>query len=253
VPVRLDSIFATATKGKIGKAAIARMLQNDTASIALNYLPLASGVDTIALRVTFHGFEWKIPEQIALTTYAIVSSEPAQLGALQDLDFGSVRTDSTKTLSLSVTNSGCNALRIDSIVSTNPALFSLGELAMPMYVKADSTLHLPVQFTPQSSGLAIESIEIGTNAGHEFVTVQGNGVKVLAGVDDVLSNRILLYPNPVSSTLLATELTRITIYDDLGREVLRGVGDEFDVSMLAGGQYFVRAGGRIAPLIISRP
>jgi hypothetical protein len=252
-PIHIDSVTATTALGKINKLQFAKTLQGDSTTVAINYLPLESGTDSITLHVWLHGLEWKIPEYVDVTTNAFVSGEPAKLGAVSDLDFGSVRTDSVKTLTLSIPNVGCQTLRIDSIVSTDPSIFSIDGWTMPLYLKSDSVLQVPLYFAPRSSGRVVESIEIGTNAGHEFVTVQGSGVKVLSDVMDVNEQNIRIYPNPASTTLRTSARATIIVFDLLGREWLRGIGESFDVSLLPAGQYFVRMNGETIPLSIARP
>lgn len=257
--IRLDSILLLGSIGVVNKTPIARILNGDTATVMLPYTPEQLGIDTVKLRLILHGLEWKYRETIDFSAFVVNNVRPPVLAALQDLDFGAVPTDSAKTIALGIRNDGCAPLRVDSIVSTNTTLFQTGTISMPLFIRSDSTLQVPVTFTPQTSGPALESIEIGTNAGHRFVQMQGSGRKVVSEIIAARRQSLSLYPNPAANVVTvqtSDEVPQpIVVCDLLGREVLRQAmyDNTLDVSMLAQGPYIIRIGGHAAHLAVLRP
>lgn len=230
-------------------------------TVTVNYTPTAAGVDAAMLRLWFHGTEWGLREHQDFPLIATSSTLPPVLGPLSDIDFGAVSVVSQKTLTFQISNTGCSPLRVDSIVSTNPNLFAVHVVpTMPASIASGSDLSVSVTFTPQTPGEALESIEIGTNAGHRFVSMQGVGsLNASVGPEQKLTEHFSLSPNPASTTVSLRGVNApdapVVVYDLLGREVLRLLAQQttLDISALADGAYLVRVGSSAARLIIAHP
>ncbi len=261
VGARIDSISVIAATGKIVKTFAAHTLFGDGMTVTLNYTPTAAGVDAAVLRLWFHGIEWGLREHLDFPLIATSSTLPPVLAPLSNLDFGTVSLVSPKTLTFQISNTGCSPLRVDSVVSTNPNLFAVHVVpTMPANIQSGNDLAVSVTFAPQMRGDALESIEIGTNAGHRFISAQGVG-STNADVESErsLDRRFSLYPNPASSIvgLRGGDVlgAPVVIYDLLGREIMSVLPQQntFDVSLLSDGSYLVRVGSSIARLIVARP
>jgi hypothetical protein len=125
---------------------------------------------------------------------------------------------------------------------------------MPLKIASKRTVDVSVIFTPHASEPSLESIEIGTNAGHRFITVQGVGYQVMDAVDPIRTQSFAVYPNPASSFVRVEGTGQIQISDLLGREILRSQEVDIDVASLADGIYIVRdTHGHATRLIIARP
>ncbi|MDP4198334.1 MAG: T9SS type A sorting domain-containing protein [Bacteroidota bacterium] len=259
--IRLDSITLIRSIGKIAKKKLLTdSLTGTSANTSLTYTPTDAGEDSVMLRLWYHGGEWGLREHTDFAIVVETGAEPAVFGPVSDLDFGTVSVDSPQIRSFAIANQGCAILRVDSVVSTSPDVFIVNTPAMPARLGADSAITVYVRFAPQASGLALESIEIGTNAGHRFIAAQGFGLKTSSSVEqagDVGSG--ILVPNP-ANTFVSIRNSKpsdapIVIYDLLGRMVLQGTSKHgtVDVSTLPEGTYVIRIGQFVSRIVIARP
>ncbi len=176
------------------------------------------------------------------------------------LQFGDVLIKQSKQLEFQIANAGCASLTVDSIVSSNPERFLLlpRSLTFPMSIKGGTTANVAVTFTPSSVAQSVESIEIGTNAGHTFIELEGQGITIVDSVDEENANQMELniFPNPASSMLSVRgvdENASYEITDLLGRTVLRGTmeGGTISIVALPEGMYVLRCAGQAVRVIIS--
>jgi hypothetical protein len=256
--VRIDSITVVHSSGIIAKGITSQTLFGNAAAFSLSYSGTVPGMDSINLRILFHSVEWGFKEHVDVGVIANSTSAPAELVSTDSLQFGDVLVDTIGRRSLRITNTGCSALRVDSVVSSNPAIFSLPPLSFPFTIQGDSTVNIPVTFSPQRVGPSIESIELGTNAGHRFIELEGQGLS-LATVSDSEQGAtdFSIVPNPASAIVSVrgiTEDSKYEIIDLLGRTVLNGFmdGQTISVAALPEGIYVLRCAEQTARIVISR-
>jgi hypothetical protein len=258
--VRIDSIGVVRSTGAIGRKIAGKTLFNDSAQFSLTYAGVVGGIDSITLRVWLHSLEWGMKEFVDVKTTAVNVSLPPVLIATDKLDFGDVHIDSTKQMFVRISNSGCAALRVDSVVSSNPTLFTVASQIFPLSVPRDSARNIAVTFAPKVRGLALESIELGTNAGHRYIAVEGNGVtQEQQDVKQLDRSNILIGPNPAFDIIHIRGLRsveNVAVRDLLGRTMIEqnvdGVDTEVSVAALAPGMYVLTVGHFTSRIIISR-
>src|SRR5205085_820700 len=90
-----------------------------------------------------------------------------------ELDFLQTPPDSSRKLTVMFSNPGCDTLRIDTIFSTNPVLFSADARKFPVKIAPGRSISETVNFTPREEGEYLESLEIITNAGNFFISLRG--------------------------------------------------------------------------------
>ena len=230
-------------------------LLSDTSAmhIAFTYHATHAGSDTAHYRLKFHS---PITENIEQKFFNVIGlgipgSPLLSLTSLA-LDFSVTGLDSIKKLKVTISNPGCDILIIDTIFSTNPAIFILTPKVFPIKIAPGKSLDLEVSFNPHLSGDYLESLVIQTNAGNRNITLRGTGKSIKNA--DVLSDdkeEISFYPNPanniltISSSALLPE--HISIRDLMGKEVMvlqTGGVKVFvcDLHMLADGFYVLSLG-----------
>ena len=249
--IRIDSISVVHALGQIGTNFTPPTLTGNSTTIPLSYNPRVAGFDSVVLRVWFHSTEWGVREHKDIAAIANVVTLPAVLQVVNKLSFGNVHVDSAKTMTLLITNSGCSPMQVDSVVTSNVQLFATASSQMPAIVKRDSSIKIRVTYTPHSVGEDIEAIEIGTDAGHTFVEVDGTGAREVSSVSiQPACAEIICYPNPASNTLFirsSAEAQSFDMFDMLGRSVLHGathtMEETIDVSSLPNGIYTLQLGG----------
>ncbi len=256
--VRIDSVSVLHANGIIAKSIVPQTLFGGGAAFSLSYSGTTPGTDFVMLRLLFHSLEWGFKEHVDFPILAYSVSSPAKLISTDSLQFGDVPLDTSERRSFQITNSGCSLLQIDSLVSSNPAVFSLPSLKFPFNMKRDSTANIFVTFSPRTIGVALESLELGTNAGHEFIELEGQGVKVTDAVDDESVKRtgIEIYPNPATTIFYvhgANVGASYALIDVLGRIAQRGFleGQTISVLSLPEGMYLLKCGANTERVIIS--
>ncbi len=257
--VRIDSISVLHSGGIVAKSFTPQTVYGNTTTFSLSYSGTVPGADSIVLRVWFHGLELGLKEHLDVGAVVYTISAPAVLVSTDSLQFGDVLLDTVARRLLRITNSGCSALHVDSIVSSNPIIFSLPSFSFPFTIKGDSTVNIPVTFSPKQVGPSLESIELGTNAGHTFIELDGQGIS-LAAVSDRergMGTGFSIFPNPASAIISVRgidENSNYEIIDLLGRNVLNGFmdGQTISVAALPEGIYVLRCVDRTARIVISR-
>jgi hypothetical protein len=170
------------------------------------------------------------------------------------MTFGEVKVDFEKSLPLSITNTGCDLLRIDSIRSSYTEIFTVTSTkTFPITLAKNAKADFTVKFRPDEEGPFLEAIEIGSNGGHEFISLYGIGAKTttISVKEDEEAARITFYPNPfVSSVVIehAPHGTPITVHDIQGRTIVSMNSLEtrtvLDLSTASAGTYVLSVGSR---------
>ncbi len=257
--VRIDGISVVKSKGAILTNITPQTLFGNEARFLLSYAGINPGADSIVLSLSFHSLEWGFPEHIDFPVIAFSTSPPAVLASTDSLQFGDVTVRTSKRLSLQIANHGCAVLRVDSLVSSNPVIFALPQLSFPLSVSGHDSINIPVTYSPASVGPSLESIELGTSAGHTFIELEGRGTEAAAVLEDgdPSSGVFGVFPNPGSSAITINGVERgvnFEILDLLGRTALRGIwdGESITTSSLPDGMYFLKCCGMAERVIISR-
>jgi hypothetical protein len=192
-------------------------------------------------------------------SYANLSEKAAISISEKALDFGTVLTDSSKTDSVLVLNSGNDSLWINSILSTNPR-FAVSSGAL-MIAPAQSK-YIFVSFTPLNNSHESGDIILTHNAPGSpdtiFVTGEGIGPEAVQDNSASLPFNYSLqqnYPNPfnpttrISFSLEHFGYVTLVVYDQLGREIKILIDDfmnagtytkNFNATGLTSGIYFYR-------------
>ena len=109
------------------------------------------------------------------------SPTPTTTGSLsfgaQALDFGSVAAGSSKTLTLSVSNTGKTSVNISS-ASVSTKYFSLTGPSLPVTIAAGQSASLTLAFTPNAAGSFSATAAIGSDASTAMtnITLSGTGI-----------------------------------------------------------------------------
>ena len=109
------------------------------------------------------------------------------LGA-SSVDFGSVTTGSSKTLTVNATNTGSASVTVSS-ASFSSQSFALATPSVPMAILAGQTTPVSLVFSPRTAGAFTGTLSITSNASDGSVTVPLTGTGVTGGG---------LLPNPSS-------------------------------------------------------
>lgn len=97
-----------------------------------------------------------------------VAANPASLS------FGSVQMGSSKSLSVTVTNSGGSSVTISQATTSGPG-FSLAPASLPITLGAAQNTTFSVTFTPQSAGSASGNLTVTSNASNPTLNVPLSG------------------------------------------------------------------------------
>jgi hypothetical protein len=174
LPIALDSIRLLGAKGVAKIVSTHTVLTGNTYRVALPYAPRSIGVDSVSLRLIVHSIEGRgYPESVDVRAYRTVTGSPAVLAVPKQVSFTATHIDSVHTALLTIQNAGCERLRVDSVVSSRPSLFQLSSSLQGQLVEHADSARVTITYHPTTVGQDLESIEIGTSAGHRFVTVSG--------------------------------------------------------------------------------
>ena len=258
----VDSITVIQSNGQFKLKFKPQVLLDDSTTIDLSFIARSVGIDSAILRLWFHSQEWGQKDSLDFPLIAVLTSLPPILSAPDSLLYGGVHTDSTKALTLRIANTGCSLLRVDSLVSSNPTLFAIIGPSLPVTIPVDSSLLFQVKFSPVSRGEWTESLELGTNAGHKFIELDGFGTQELGVMNDLTysDKNLTIYPNPASTVLyvawntLAFQAAEFDLFDLLGRLALHqsitAPNQSILISALTEGVYTARCGNHIARIFI---
>lgn len=190
-----------------------------------------------------------------------VAPQPNLASQFLQINFNSVTIDSSKTVSLKLTNSSINTAMVDSVRIKSKYFKVNGLVSGSMITKNDTVVALIV-FTPDSSKTFTDTLMIFSNSATPVlkIALAGSGSKPTSIAE--LMNEIPTvfalyqnYPNPFNPTTTIKfglpEAVNVTlkIYDALGREVATLVNNqltagyysyEWNAGHLASGVYIYR-------------
>jgi hypothetical protein len=113
------------------------------------------------------------------------SSSGQQVGTLvlgsAKLDFGNVTPNTTKTLTLTATNSGNKAVNVNT-ASVSTKYFSIAASTLPISLAAGQSTNLSISFTPNTVTRFAATLSIGSDAadGTQTVALSGDGAGLLS-------------------------------------------------------------------------
>jgi hypothetical protein len=230
--------------------------------IACSFHAVHIGGDTAHYELSFHSPVTSNVEHLFfdIVGMGIAGSPELQLTSTE-LDFPSTGIDSSHQISLTISNPGCANLVIDTIVTTNPAIFGVSTKNFPINLNAGKSMQLMINFSPHLEGDYLETLELQTNIGNRNITLRGTGTPKADVLNaSVLINNITIYPNPTNNYLTILSLSplpkNIFIFDLLGREVLdiQTAGNTkitSDLSILPSGIYALDCGsGKFERIVI---
>jgi len=134
------------------------------------------GYDTGRIKIIFRSLTTNQTEVRTGTIVGRGISGPAELSLSTDnIPYGILDTGGHLIKSVSVLNMGCDAFRIDSVVSSLPEFFAVSGYTFPMYVLGGSRTYFNITFSPSQKQKYLESLEIYTSEGIRYVTLTGEG------------------------------------------------------------------------------
>src|SRR5579864_1091692 len=96
------------------------------------------------------------------------------------LDFGSVTTGTSKTLTLTVTNTGADSITVSS-ASISSQYFSLSAPTLPVAVLAGQSIPVSFVFSPNAAGTFNATVSVTSNATNNPASFSLTGTGVTAG------------------------------------------------------------------------
>jgi hypothetical protein len=253
----LDSLKQIITAKSFGATFIPSPVTDTTSiRIAFTYHATHTGWDTAHYRLKFHSpvtgnIEQKFFDVIGRGT----PGSPELSLTSNELDFPPTGLDSLHTLNITISNPGCDVLVIDTMYTTNPAIFILPPKVFPLTFAPGKSTLLTISFNPHLPGEYLETFVLQTNVGSRNITLRGTARS--KGTDDVsfnLNDNIQIYPNPANNFLyirwgdeIQNQSHSIILRDELGAEILRPQGGEeqiftCDLHGLADGFYILDFG-----------
>jgi hypothetical protein len=148
---------------------------NNRATIAVTFTPATAGTTTDVVTITSDAANG--PTTLAVTGTGI---EPG-ISVPATAPFGDVRTTTTATLQVPITNTGTAVLTIMSLAFTGP--FS-STATLPIVIAPGATLDVGVVFAPTATGPVSETLTIVSDAVTSPTTIglTGNGVEPVMNV-----------------------------------------------------------------------
>ena len=135
-------------------------------TLNLSFTPHAAG--TASGNLTLASNAANAPLSLSLSGTGVT---PGQLTASPaSLDFGSVLTGSSQTLTGSLSNSGGSSLTI-SQASISGAGFSLSGLALPLTLAAGKSTSFSISFAPQTGGSVAASLNLTSNGANSTLNL----------------------------------------------------------------------------------
>lgn len=230
-------------------------------SVPCSYRADDPGYDTALVKVTFRSLLTNQTE----VAYGIVTgrgvTEPAKMEVAEEqLDFGIVDTSEDAVKAIAIRNTGCDAFRIDSVVSSLPEIFAITDAGtFPLFVKGGTQITFTVTFKPRDKREYAESFELYTSEGTRYITLIGTGTYQPGTASVGAGNKqpaIRLSRNIVSDMLEVysayPRVVEAEIFDAAMRRTRRMTlypmeRAQADMSGLSSGLYFLVAGEYALP------
>lgn len=254
MPVIVDSIRQLTGIGKVAtNVKFPARVEGTPLSLLYEYTTTVPGIDTVKLLAWIRWENGARSDIREFQLVAVSTVDPAALGITQlSLDFQQVTVDSTRHKYLSLQNTGCDTLTIDSIVSSYPEIFQVQPRTFPLKLKKGGRDSIRVSFKPLEEGMYLEAIEIGSNGGHMFIATAGEGTKQpTKSVGEKSARATQVFPNPSAGVVrIRRESSEPTLYwvvASSGNVVLQGQlksNDEtLDLRELPSGVYLLEISG----------
>lgn len=259
----LDSLKQIKPAPQFAAKFIPGLINDTTIRIAFTYKPALAGRDTAHYRLKFHSPLTGNIEQVFFdVTGSANGGSPELLLSSSDLAYAPTYVDSARKLSVTISNIGCDTLRIDTIFSTNPAIFVGESKNFPLKIVPGKNIQYVVTFSPHFEGDYLESLDIETNSGARFISMSGKGIVRATKSVPVFAEEegIRIYPNPANNFFTINSVRplpeRIVIRDLLGREVLTlksngAFNFVCDLHSLCNGYYVIDLEGSFQKIIIA--
>ncbi|MEP7233850.1 MAG: T9SS type A sorting domain-containing protein [Ignavibacteriota bacterium] len=220
--------------------------------IPMSFKATHAGYDSARYRISFHsGITGNIENKFFSVKGLGTTGSPDLAFAPSEINYSPTDLDSIQGQTVTISNPGCDTLIIDTMYSTNPAIFILKPPKFPLFIFPAKLIKQTVTFNPHLSGDYLESIGFESNIGNRFLTLRGVGKppKVVGSVRTVSQEEIGIFPNPANNILrVRTNQSpgRIFLFDALGRTLRQYEAKteeiEIDLSDLENGQYVIRIG-----------
>jgi Domain of unknown function (DUF4082)/Abnormal spindle-like microcephaly-assoc'd, ASPM-SPD-2-Hydin len=133
-----------------------------TTTLQLQLKPTAAGTVTGQLTISSNSSTGST-STVSLSGTATAATKPQLSASPSSLSFGSVATNSSATLSETITSSGSSALTVSS-ASVTGAGFTLVAGSFPATLNPGQALTLQVKFTPTATGAATGKLTISSNS-----------------------------------------------------------------------------------------
>jgi hypothetical protein len=258
IPIIVDSIRQQSGHGQLFADLGAFTVTDkgvNTRTLTYHNNKVILGWDTVRMVAYVHSAEGVRQESIEFTVVVRTLSDPAEMTtSVSDISFGEVKLEAEKSLPFSITNTGCDLLRLDSIRSSYPEIFTIvSSKSFPITLAKNAKADFSVKFKPIEEGPFLEALEIGSNGGHEFISLYGVGAKTpTISVDrDADAPSVRFYPNPFIGSVVIENVplsSAITVLDIHGREVLSLTSTEARVVLslddAPSGTYILAVGSR---------
>lgn len=172
--IRIDNL--TIEGNGFATTFIPKTVAGGEVSIPCTYKASKVGYDTARVKVIFRSLTTNNTEIKTASVIGRGVSGPAELSiSIDNISFGILDTSELSIKSVTVFNNGCDALRIDSVQSSLPDIFSITGYTFPMYVLGGSRASFNIIFSPQAKQKYLESLELYTSEGIRYVTLSGEG------------------------------------------------------------------------------
>lgn len=258
--VHVDSLLETTPNSAFTFSFIPKVVSDTEIAISAAFRAPYVGIDSVRLRLVYHSPLSGLEESKEIVVYALGTSDDAVLLLPEkSISYGSIKVDQTKKDTLYIVNVGCDTLRIDSLESSFPALFSIDQKTYPINILPSKNIGIGIEFRPKSEGDFLESAALWTNLGRTFITLTGSGYKdPVVSVGNVKEIVYSLYPNPTRGVLhiISPYRSHFTIVNVLGNEVLSGDllsgKNTLDLSQLPNGIYTIIAANSVHTLIMNK-
>ncbi len=142
-----------------------------SAKVVIQFAPTAPGSYAGSLTITSNDAKHS-PSTVAVSGKAVAGT----LSAPSTLSFGTVKVNATKTLALTIKNTGLGVLHGTILTSALTAAFTAVSGSGSFQLKDGQSLAVSIQFQPQAKGAFVGQISIASDGGNQTVTVTGTGM-----------------------------------------------------------------------------
>ena len=129
-----------------------------------------SGFWSVFLRVFILIILFVLPQLSALAGAQQLTATPS------DLHFGQVVAGQTKTMGVTLTNTGSSSVTVKSV--TNAPAFTMSSPSLPLKLAAGQSAQVKITFAPTSLGRTLATIAFASNASNNPLDVQVHGAGV---------------------------------------------------------------------------